>query len=76
MVNSLHGQGIDRLADALEVEAVSPDGVIEGVRLKDDTTFTVGVQWHAEWRPEEHSLSRALFREFGEAARERARRRG
>ena len=33
MVNSLHGQGIDELADTLEVEAVTPDGVIEGVRL-------------------------------------------
>ena len=73
MVNSLHGQGIDRLADRLEVEARSPDGVIEGVRLRNDPTFTVGVQWHAEWKPEEHELSRALFREFGRAARVRAR---
>ena len=72
MVNSLHGQGIDELADALEVEAVTPDGVIEGVRLKDDRTFTVGVQWHAEWKPEEHELSRKLFEEFGRAARVRA----
>ena len=75
MVNSLHGQGIDELAGALEVEAVTPDGVIEGVRLKNDRTFTVGVQWHAEWRPEEHELSRKLFEEFGDAARARARRR-
>ena len=72
MVNSLHGQGIDKLADSLEVEAVTPDGVIEGVRLKDDRTFTVGVQWHAEWKPEEHELSRKLFEEFGRAARVRA----
>ena len=71
MVNSLHGQGIDELADALEVEAVTPDGVVEGVRLKDDRTFTVGVQWHAEWKPEEHELSRKLFEEFGRAARVR-----
>ena len=69
MVNSLHGQGIDRLAPRLEVEARSPDGLIEGVRLRDDPGFTVGVQWHAEWKPMEHALSRALFREFGDAAR-------
>ena len=75
MVNSLHGQGIDRLAECLEVEARSPDGIIEGVRLRNDATFTVGVQWHAEWKPEEHALSRALFREFGAAARARALRR-
>ena len=73
MVNSLHGQGIDTLAGALEVEAVTPDGVVEGVRLKDDRTFTVGVQWHAEWKPEEHVLSRKLFEEFGRAARACAR---
>ena len=75
MVNSLHGQGVDRLAECLEVEARSPDGIIEGVRLRNDATFTVGVQWHAEWKPEEHALSRALFREFGAAARARALRR-
>ena len=73
MVNSLHGQGIDELAGALEVEAVTPDGVIEGVRLRNDRTFTVGVQWHAEWKPEEHELSRRLFEEFGRAARARVR---
>ena len=68
-VNSLHGQGISRLADCLVVEAVAPDGVIEGVRLKDDPTFTVGVQWHAEWEPHTHELSRRLFEAFGEACR-------
>ena len=73
MVNSLHGQGIDTLAGALEVEAITPDGVIEGVRLKNDRTFTVGVQWHAEWKPEEHPLSRRLFEEFGRTARARLR---
>ncbi|MEM7405070.1 MAG: gamma-glutamyl-gamma-aminobutyrate hydrolase family protein [Pseudomonadota bacterium] len=71
LVNSLHGQGIDRLADAFTVEAVSPDGVIEGIRLKNDRTFTAGVQWHAEWEPENHELSRRLFEHFGEAAYER-----
>ena len=72
MVNSLHGQGIDRIADCLQVEATSPDGVIEAVAAKDQSSFTVGVQWHAEWKPEEHDLSRQLFEEFGEAARVRA----
>ncbi len=68
-VNSLHGQSIDRLADCLTVEAVAPDGVIEAVRLKDDPTFTVGVQWHAEWEPQNHDLSRRLLQAFGEACR-------
>jgi putative glutamine amidotransferase len=76
MVNSLHGQGVDRLGNGLVVEATSPDGVIEGVRYADDTQFIVGVQWHAEWQPEEHPLSGALYAAFGEAARARAARRG
>ena len=72
MVNSLHGQGVDRLADGLEVEAVSPDGVIEGINLGGAKSFAVGVQWHAEWKPGEHELSKKLFEAFGDAARERA----
>ena len=72
MVNSLHGQGIDRLGEGLVVEATSPDGVIEGLRYDDDTQFVVGVQWHAEWQPEKHTLSTALYNAFGEAARARA----
>jgi putative glutamine amidotransferase len=75
MVNSLHGQGVDRLGEGLVVEAVSSDGVIEGLRYDDDTQFIVGVQWHAEWQPEKHALSRALYTAFGEAARARAMRR-
>ena len=75
MVNSLHGQGVDRLGKGLVVEAMSPDGVIEGVRYDDETQFIVGVQWHAEWQPEEHALSGALYTAFGEAARARAARR-
>ncbi len=75
MVNSLHGQGVDRLGKELIVEAVSPDGVVEGLRYHDDTQFVVGVQWHAEWRPDEHALSSALYNAFGKAAGARAARR-
>ena len=75
MVNSLHGQGVDRLGEGLTVEAISPDGVIEGLRYDDKTQFIVGVQWHAEWDPEQHVLSGALYTAFGEAARARAARR-
>jgi len=72
MVNSLHGQGVDRLGQGLVVEATSPDGVVEGLRYDDDKQFIVGVQWHAEWQPEKHELSAALYNAFGEAARRRA----
>jgi putative glutamine amidotransferase len=67
MVNTLHAQGIDRLADPLVIEAVADDGTIEAVRVAESPTFTVGVQWHAEYRTSEHALYRALFAAFGEA---------
>ncbi len=70
-INSAHGQGIDRLADGLTVEALAPDGIIEAVRVENAKTFSIGVQWHAEWRYDEHDLAQALFKLFGVAARER-----
>jgi putative glutamine amidotransferase len=70
-VNSLHGQGIDRLASDLVIEAISEDGIIEGVRAKSDA-FAVGVQWHAEHEPQKHELGDALYREFARACAEHA----
>ena len=70
-VNSLHGQGIAELGDGLVVEARSPDGLIEGIRVEDAPGFALAVQWHAEWQFWDDALSTALFRAFGDAARER-----
>lgn len=67
MVNSLHGQGIDRLAPALKSEAAAPDGQIEAVSLRQPDGFLLGVQWHPEWRWREDALSRAIFAAFGAA---------
>ena len=72
-VNSLHGQGIDRLADGLVVEAVAEDGTIEAVSVPGARGFALGVQWHPEWRVLENVWSRRLFAAFGDAARARAR---
>jgi putative glutamine amidotransferase len=71
MVNSLHAQGIDRLAGGLAVEAVAPDGQIEAVSLP-AARFVVGVQWHPEYRVLDNVFSAALFHSFGEACRARA----
>src|SRR5690606_6907016 len=49
-VNSLHAKAIDRLAPGLTVEATADDGTIEAVRAVASPGFTVGVQWHPEWR--------------------------
>lgn len=71
-VNSLHGQGIDRLADRLVVEALAEDGTIEAVSVANAPGFALGVQWHPEWRVLENVWSRRLFAAFGDAARARA----
>ncbi len=46
-VNSLHHQGIRRLAAELRATATAPDGLIEGVELPGHP-YAVGVQWHPE----------------------------
>ncbi|MDA0239311.1 MAG: gamma-glutamyl-gamma-aminobutyrate hydrolase family protein [Proteobacteria bacterium] len=69
MVNSLHAQSVDRVADGLVVEAVSDDGIIEGLVLEGAKSLVVGVQWHAEFDPPSHSLSHEIYKAFGDAAR-------
>ena len=71
-VNSLHGQGIDRLAGRLVVEAVAEDGTIEAVSVRDARGFALAVQWHPEWRFVDDPWSCRLFAAFGAAARARA----
>lgn len=65
MVNSLHHQGVDRLAPGLKAEAYAPDGQIEALSLPDAKAFLLGVQWHPEWNFVRDSLSRAIFEGFG-----------
>ncbi|MDH3646810.1 MAG: gamma-glutamyl-gamma-aminobutyrate hydrolase family protein [Gammaproteobacteria bacterium] len=71
-VNSLHGQGIDRLADDLTVEARAGDGLIEGFRVNGAAEFALAVQWHPEWKPHIHPFYAATWRAFGMACRKRA----
>lgn len=73
VVNSLHAQGIDRLAPGLAVEATAEDGTIEAVTMPGARGFVLGVQWHAEWQCRANPVSRAIFAAFGDAARRRAR---
>lgn len=70
-VNSLHNQGIDRLAPGLVSEGVAPDGTIEAIRLATAPGFCVGVQWHPEYDFGSDAVSRGIFAEFGAAVRGR-----
>lgn len=76
-VNSLHHQGLKRLAPVLAAVAHAPDGLVEGVEPADPARwrFVVGVQWH----PEElaragDAPSRRLFEGFVAAAAKHRRR--
>jgi putative glutamine amidotransferase len=69
MVNSLHGQGIHKLADGLAVEAVADDGLIEAVSVTSARAFALAVQWHPEWNVTANPDAMKLFRAFGDACR-------
>jgi len=71
LVNSLHAQGIDRLAEGLAVEAVAPDGIVEAVSVTGVRAFALGVQGHPEWPVPYNAVSQALFEAFGAACRAR-----
>jgi putative glutamine amidotransferase len=70
-VNSLHGQGINRLAPSLEPMAFAPDGLVEAFGVKDAHTFAYAVQFHPEWRCRENPFYTAIFDAFGRACRSR-----
>lgn len=71
-VNSLHGQGIDRLGTGLVAEAYAEDGLVEAIRVADAKTFALAVQWHPEWNVMETPSYLSIFRAFEAACRERA----
>ena len=71
MVNSLHGQGVARLASGLTALGHAPDGLVEAFGVSGATSFAYAVQWHPEWHCLENNLSLAMFRAFGQACRVR-----
>jgi putative glutamine amidotransferase len=73
MVNTIHRQGIKRLAQGLSVEAKAPDGIIEAVSVKGATAFAFGTQWHPEYKAAQNPDSVKLFNAYGDAVRAFAR---
>lgn len=67
-VNSLHHQGLRKMAPTLQVTATAPDGIVEGVELPGHP-FGMAVQWHPE-ALQEHEPMRAIFQALVQAAQE------
>lgn len=68
MVNSFHHQGIKEVAPKLEVAAMSKDGLVEAVYLKDHPFF-LAVQWHPEHLFRVNEGAKKLFTAFVDASR-------
>jgi len=68
-VNSVHFQGIGRLADGLAVEARAPDGLVEAYSARPNGAPLLAVQWHPEWDASENPESAAFFHLLGRALR-------
>ncbi len=65
-VNSAHHQAVKDVAPGLIVDAVAPDGVIEGIE-DPRRRFLIGVQWHPEYALSDGD--RRLFAAFVDACR-------
>jgi putative glutamine amidotransferase len=68
-VNSLHGQGVDQLAQGLRALAHAQDGLVEAFEVAGAESFAVAVQWHPEWRTSDNPFYSAIFAAFGDACR-------
>ena len=58
-INALHDQSIDVLGDGVIISAEETSGVVQAIEKKDHHFF-IGVQWHPEYMPQDHS-QRQLF---------------
>lgn len=59
-VKSYHHQGVNRVGTGLRVNAVSPDGMVEGIETESGSV--IGIQWHPEL--EDTGQSRRIFGSF------------
>lgn len=65
-VNSLHHQAVENIGNNLIVSAVSEDGFVEALELKNHP-FCMGVQWHPEHMSKNDSLQQDIFNKFVKA---------
>lgn len=62
-VNSMHHQGVRRLAPGMKATALAPDGLVEGFEGTGDS-FLLAVQWHPEELVDQSEGMRSLFAGF------------
>jgi putative glutamine amidotransferase len=61
-VNSYHHQGINRIAEGLEIMALADDGLVEAVYMP-NRPYVWAVQWHPEFSLNDET-SKKLFASF------------
>ena len=59
-VNSSHKQSVDRLGHEIRINALAPDGIVEGIEHIHHP-FCVGVQWHPEYQHQNQGLFSAFI---------------
>ncbi|MCR4805134.1 MAG: gamma-glutamyl-gamma-aminobutyrate hydrolase family protein [Clostridia bacterium] len=67
-VNSFHHQAVRTVAPGLSVTATAPDGMIEGLEMKDYPYLQL-VQWHPEEMTPQHEGANRWFAAFIDACR-------
>ncbi|HSQ45246.1 MAG TPA: gamma-glutamyl-gamma-aminobutyrate hydrolase family protein, partial [Ginsengibacter sp.] len=71
-VNSAHHQSVDMPGFDLVVNALSPDGIIEGIERRDPEgkSFLMLVQWHPErMENQESSFAKSIKQNFVDTVR-------
>ncbi len=59
-VNSWHHQGVKDIPPQLKITARASDGLVEAMELPDHP-FSIAVQWHPEWMPEDESMQKIFI---------------
>ncbi|MBR72984.1 MAG: gamma-glutamyl-gamma-aminobutyrate hydrolase [Rhodospirillaceae bacterium] len=65
-VNSAHHQAVDKVPPCLNINALAPDGIIEGIEDPSHPWF-IGIQWHPEF--EITKSDKRIFSSFIKASR-------
>ena len=65
LVNSAHHQAVAQISGSTIVDAIAPDGVVEGIE-EPSKKFCLGVQWHPEFEVDPNDIR--IFSAFNDAA--------